>query len=85
MRRLLVIRLDALQLHRLHRGGLALDFLFQPVQQPALLDDHAIQLLDLVFEMRKVRFKHFHPPGIFVCHESILPARRREVEAVNDF
>ena len=82
MRRLDVVRLDAFQFQRLHRAGLALDFFFQPLQQLALLDDDAVQLLDLMFEMREVRLQFFGAPGIFVCHAAILPARRREVETV---
>jgi hypothetical protein len=61
---------------------LALDIFFQALQQLALFDDHAVQLLDLVFEMREARFEFFSAPGIFVCHAAILPARRREVETV---
>jgi hypothetical protein len=85
MRRFLIIRLDALQLQRFHRARLALDIFFQALQQFALLDDDAVQLLDLVFEVREVRFKFFGAPGIFVCHEKILPAPPPEVETVNDF
>ena len=85
MRGLLVVRLHTLQFQRLHGGGLPLDFLFQSLQQLALLDDHAVQLLDLMFEMGEVRLQPVHASGIFVCHAAILPARRREVETVNDF
>jgi len=82
MRRLLVVRLDAFQLQRFHRAGLPLDFLFQALQQFALLDDDAVQLLDLVFQVSDVRFKFFGAPGIFVCHEMILPAPPPEVESL---
>ena len=84
MRRLLLVGLDALQFQRLHGGGLALDVLFQALNQFALLDDHAVHLLDLMFEMREVRLELVHAPGSFVCHEASLPARRREVETVNE-
>jgi len=84
MRRLLVVGLDALNLQRFHRARLALHLLFQPLEQLALLDDDAVQLLDLVFEVRDGGFKFFGAPGIIVCHAAILPARRREVEAVNE-
>ena len=66
MRRLLVIRLDALQFHRLHGCGLPLDFFFQSLQQFALLEKHAVHLLDLMFEMREVRLQPVGAPGIFV-------------------
>ena len=82
MRRLEIVRLDAFQFNRLHRGRLALNFLLQSLQPFALLDDDAVQLLDLVFEVRDVRFKFFSAPRMFVCHAAILPARRREVETV---
>jgi len=85
MRRLLDVGFDALQFQRLHGGGVALDFLFQPVEQLALLDDHAIQLFDLMFKVRKIRLKFVHAPGMFVCHENNLPVPPPEVEAVNDF
>jgi len=85
MRRLLVVRLDAFQFQRLHGGGLALGFFFQPLQQFILRDEHAIQLLDLVLEMREVRLQPVNASGIIVCHGTNLPPRRREVEPVNDF
>ncbi len=85
MRRFGDVRLDALQFQRLHGGGLPLDFFFQPLQQFALLNDHAVQLLDLMFEMREVRLQPFGASGIFVCHGTNLPLHRREVEPVNDF
>jgi hypothetical protein len=76
------VRFDALQLERFHRARLALDFFFQALQQFALFDDDAVQLLDLVFEMREVGFELVGAPGMFVCHAAILPARHREVETV---
>ena len=82
MRRLRVVGLNAFQFQRFHRARLPLDFLFQTLQQFALLNDHAVQLLNLVFEMREVRLQFFGAPGMFVCHAAILPARRREVETV---
>jgi len=82
MRRLDVVGLDAFEFQRFHCARLALDFFFQPLQQFALLDDDAVQLLDLVFEVRDVRFKFFSAPRMFVCHAAILPTRRREVETV---
>jgi len=84
MRRLLVVRLDALQFQCLHGGGLALDLLFQALQQFALLDDDAIQLLDQAFKMRGVRFKFFKAPGIFICHAVILPTQPGKVERDGD-
>jgi len=51
MRRLGIIRLDAFHLDRFHRGRLALDFLLQTFKQFILPGHHAIQLLDLMFEM----------------------------------
>ena len=85
MRRFLVVRLDTFQFQRLHGSGLALDFLFQPLQQFALLNDDGVQLLDLMFEVREVGLQFFGAPGIFVCHGMILPAPPPEVETVNDF
>jgi len=83
MRRLGVGGFDAFKFQGFHRGRLALDFLFQSFQQFVLRGHYVVQLLDLMFEMRDVRFEFFHPPGHFICHENILPARRPEVEAVN--
>ena len=68
MRRLLHVGLDAFKLQRLHGAGLPLNFLFDPVQQFALLYDHAIQLLDLMIEVCKVRFQPVHALGVFVWH-----------------
>ena len=78
-----MVGLDALQFQRLHGGGLALNFLLQAFQQFALLDDDAVQLLDLMFEVREVRLQFFSAPGMFVCHAAILPMRRREVETAS--
>jgi len=85
MRWLLVVRLDAFQLQRFHRARLPLDIFFQALQQFALLDDDAVQLLDLMFEMREVGLQFFSASGIFVSHAMILPAPPPEVEAVNYF
>jgi hypothetical protein len=68
MRRLGIVRLDAFQFNRFHRGRLALNFLLQSFEQFILPGHHVVQLLDLMFEMRDVRFKFFHPPGHFICH-----------------
>ncbi len=84
MRRLGVVAFDAFQFQCFHRARLPLDFFFQTLQQLALLDDDAVQLLDLMFKVREVGFNFFGAPGIFVCHENILPAPSPEVEAVND-
>jgi hypothetical protein len=80
MRRFLDVGFDALQFHCLHGGGLALHFLFEPLQQFALLDDDAVELLDLMLQVREVRLQFFDAPGIFVWHEGILPIPWREVE-----
>ena len=85
MRRLGVVGLDAFDFQRFHRAGLALNVLFQPFQQFALLDDDGVQLLNLMFKVREVGFQFFGAPGIFVCHENNLPVPPPEVEAVNDF
>lgn len=82
MRWFLVVRLHAFQFQRLHRGGLAQDFFLKPLQQFALFDDNAVQLLHLMFEVREVRLKLVGAPGIFVCHETNLPAPSPEVEPV---
>ena len=73
MRRLGDVRLDAVQLHRFHRVGLALDFPLQAFEQFALLDDHAIQLLELVFEVGTVQFQFLKAPGLFIRHGPNLP------------
>ena len=83
MRRLLIVRLDAFKFQRFHRARLPLDIFFQALQQFALLDDDAVQLLDLMFEVREVRLQFFSAPGMFVCHAAILPMRRREVETAS--
>ena len=75
-----MVGLDALQFQRLHGGGLALNFLLQAFQQFALLNDDAVHHFNLMFKMREVRLEPLHAPVIFVCHESSLPARHREVE-----
>ena len=75
-----MVGLDALQFQRLHGGELALNFLLQAFQQFALLDDDAVHQFNLMFKMCEVRLEPLHAPGIFVCHESSLPARYREVE-----
>jgi hypothetical protein len=82
MRRLLDVGFDALQFQRLHGGGVALDFFFQPVNELALLDDDAIELFHLMFEVREVRLELVHAPGMFVCHANNLPVSPSEVEAV---
>ena len=84
MWRFLIVRLDALQLQRLHGAGLALNLLFQTFEQFDLFDNNCVQLFDLMFEVREVRFNFFNAPGNFVCHDTILPARRREVEAMKN-
>jgi hypothetical protein len=81
MRRSGIGSFDALQFQRFHRGRLALDFFLQALQQFVLRGHHVVQLLDLMFEVGDVRFEFLHPPGQFICHEKILPACRREVEA----
>ena len=81
MRRFLIVGLDTFQFQRLHGGGLALSFLLEAFQQFALLNDDAVHYFNLMFKMGEVRLEPFHAPGIFICHESSLPARRREVEA----
>jgi hypothetical protein len=73
MRRLLYVGLHAFQLQRLHGAGLPLSFLAEPVQQFSLLYDHAVQLLHLMLEVRKVRFQPVYALGAFVCHPGILP------------
>jgi hypothetical protein len=84
MRRLLVVRFDAFQFQRLHGGGLPLDFFLESFQQLTLLDDHAVQLFDLMLKVGEIRFKLVGAPGIFVWHETNLPVPPPEVETVND-
>ena len=81
VRRFGIVRLDALQFNCLHRRRLALDFLLQPLKQFVVPGHHVVQLLDLMLEVRDVCFQFFNPLGRFICHEKILPARGREVEA----
>jgi len=80
MRRLLLVRLDALQLQRFHRPCLAVDILLQAFQPFALLDHDAVQLLHLVFQVGDGGFKLFGAPGMFVSHGRILPVPPPEVE-----
>ena len=68
MRRLLHAGLDTFQFLRLHSVGVPLNFLSEPLQEFALLNDDAVQLLHLMFEVRKVCFEPVHALGIFICH-----------------
>ena len=68
MRRLLVVRLDALQFQILHGGGLPLHFFFEALQQFALFDDDAVQLLDLMLKVREVGFELVGAAGLCVSH-----------------
>jgi len=84
MRRLGVVRLDALQFQRFHGAGLALDFFLQALQQFTLLDDDGVQLLNLMLEVGEVGFEFVGAPGIFFSHETILPPPPPEVERLPD-
>ena len=66
MRRFLDVGLDALQFHGFHGAGLALDFFLETLQRLALFNEDVVHLLDLVFEVREVRFELVHALGIFV-------------------
>jgi hypothetical protein len=68
MRWLGIVRLDTFQFNRFHRGRLALDFLFQSLKQFVLFGHHVIQLLDLMFKMRDVRFDTFESLQSFIVH-----------------
>jgi len=68
MRRLGLAGLDALQLHAFEDFGLALDLFFQEVHGAALLDEHAIELFHLVFQVREIRLDGFQPLPGFVIH-----------------
>ena len=57
MRRLGIRRLDPLDLGSLQRARLQLHLLPHPLDGFCLLDHHAVQFLDLMFEMRDVRFE----------------------------
>ena len=61
VRRLGIGGLDAFQFHGFQHAGLALHLFFQELDEFALIGQHFIQLLDLVFEVGDMRFKLFHP------------------------
>ncbi len=73
MRRFLHVGLNTFQFQRLHGAGLPLNFLLKPIEEFALLNDHAVQLLDLMLEVRIVRFQSVYALGVYVCHPGILP------------
>ena len=59
VRRLGIVRLDAIKLHALNAGGNSLELLAQPDQFTPLLDDNFVQLIVLSFEVRDMRFEPF--------------------------
>ena len=61
MRRLGIGGLDAFQFHGFQHAGLALHLFFQELDEFALIGQHFVQLLDLVFKVGDVRLKLFHP------------------------
>ena len=69
MRRLGLVGLDAFEFHAFEDLGLTLDLFFQQVHSPALLDEHTVQLLHLVFQMREVRLDRFQSLPGFVVHK----------------
>ena len=70
MRRLGIVVLEAFQLHGFQHAGLALDLLFQKLDELALIGHDFVQLFDLMFEVRNVGFELVKPPGHFICHET---------------
>jgi hypothetical protein len=68
MRRLGVVGLDVIHFNRLHRSRLAQDFFFHALQKFPLRDDHAVQLLDLMFQVREVGFDFGEPGGGVFVH-----------------
>ena len=74
MRRFGIRGLDALQLNALQGRCLPLHLLFQGFERLALFDDHAVQLLHLMLQMRHGRFDTFQSLKIFFAH-AISPGR----------
>lgn len=68
--RLLVVGFDSFEFLRLDRFRLALNFLLQPGNHFALIDDHLVQLIELVFQMGDGCFKLLQPFLSFLLHTS---------------
>jgi hypothetical protein len=81
MRWLGIVVLEAFQFQSFQHAGLALHLFLQMLDKFALPGHHVVQLLDLMLKVGDVGFEFFHPLGNFICHERILPAHGREVEA----
>ena len=63
-----VIGFHSVKFDALHDAGLALQLLFQTLQQLALLDHDFVQLVDMAFQMGDVRFEMLHSLNKFVVH-----------------
>jgi phosphoribosylamine-glycine ligase len=68
MRRPGVVGLDAFQFHGFQNRRLTLHLLLQMFHEPALFDDHPVQLFDLMFQMGDVGFDAFDPLQVFSVH-----------------
>ena len=68
VRRRGVVGFDAFQFHAFQNRRLTLHLFLQMLHEPALFDDHPVQLFDLMFQMGDVGFNFFKPPGSFVGH-----------------
>lgn len=68
MRRLGIVRLDAVQFHGLQSGGLPSRFFLQSLDSLSLIHNDRVELLQLVFKMRDMRFDSRQPFRSFVVH-----------------
>jgi hypothetical protein len=68
VRRLGIVGLDAFRFHGFQNCRLTLHLFLQMLHEPALFDDHPVQLFDLMFQMSDVRFDAFEPLQVFSVH-----------------
>src|SRR5262245_7417173 len=73
VRRLRVGGLDALQFHRLHRLRNSLLQQMELRQLLGLFNDHTVELIVLMFQMRQVRLHLLQPRRKFRVHDPSLP------------
>lgn len=69
MRRFGIGGLDAVEFDAFQRPGLSLQLLLQLFAEFALFDEHGIHLLDLMFQVRDVRFELLNTLAGFVTHK----------------
>jgi hypothetical protein len=73
MGRLGDVGFDAFEFDGFHGGALALDFFFEPLDEFVLGDEDAVQLLDLMFEVREVGFQLVEASGSLIVHAVVVP------------